>query len=93
MTFSLLNNLLHNFYRGVMMPKINSITSFFYSAAIVISAYAMIPHFGIYGVFYAYNVAWVTEFIACLSIYLSRKWKSKAYKDAEQKAQLKKAAI
>ena len=93
MTFSLLNNLLHNFYRGVMMPKINSITSFFYSAAIVISAYIMIPHFGIYGVFYAYNVAWVTEFIACLSIYFSGKWKGKTYKEAEQKAQLQETAI
>lgn len=93
MTFSLLNNLLHNFYRGVMMPKVNSITSFFYSAAIVISAYTMIPHFGIYGVFYSYNVAWVTEFIACLSIYLSGKWKGKAYKEAEQKAQLKEATV
>lgn len=93
MTFSLLNNLLHNFYRGVMMPKINSITSFLYSAAIVISAYTMIPHFGIYGVFYAYNVAWVAEFIACLSIYFSGKWKGKTYKEAEQKAQLQETAI
>ncbi len=91
-TFSLFNNLLHNLYRGVMMPKINSITSFLYSAAIVISSYTMIPHFGIYGVFYSYNVAWVTEFIACLSIYLSGKWKGKTYKEAEQKTQLKEAA-
>ena len=90
MILLLLNNLFHNFFRGVMMPKLNTISSITYSTAYAVSMLLFIARFGVYGTFYGFITAWSVEFITCLIIYLSKKWKNKAYREAEQRLLLAK---
>lgn len=78
------NNMFHNFYKGVLMPKIALYTTLLYSVVRVISTYALVPFFKMDGIFFGFMISWATEMIACIVIYLSNKWKPDWYKALER---------
>ena len=81
----IINNLFHNFYRGVMMPKIAMITTLAYSLVRVITTYALVFSLGMMGVFLGFIIPWFVECVLSIVIYLSGKWKNEAYRRNEQK--------
>ena len=44
----------------------------------------LIPVIGVYGAFIGYSAGWTADFLVLLLIYLSKKWKTKDYLDAER---------
>ena len=78
----IINNLFHNFYRGVMMPQIATLTTAIYSVIRIIVTYALVWKLGMMGVFLGFIIPWAVESALSVLIYLSGKWKNAAYKDA-----------
>ena len=79
-----INNLFHNFFRGVLMPKIGLFTTFVYSAVRIIATYSLVPFFHMNGVFFGLIISWVAEMLVCLYIYYGNKWKSEWYLNLER---------
>ena len=79
-----INNMFHNFYRGVLMPKIALYTTLVYSVVRVVSTYALVPFFKMDGIFFGFIIPWFVEMVVCIVIYLSNKWKNDWYKALER---------
>ena len=77
--FQIVNNWLHNFYRGVMVPKITTLTTLFYSIVRVAVTYALVPVYGMDGIFFGFIISWIAEAVLGTVILISRKWKSTEY--------------
>lgn len=73
----IVNNMFHNFYRGVMKPTITLITTVVYSVVRIGATFALVGRFEMDGVYFGFIIAWVVELILSLSVYFSGKWKSK----------------
>lgn len=73
----IVNNMFHNFYRGVMKPTITLITTVVYSVIRIGVTFALVGRFEMDGVYFGFIIAWVTELILSLVIYFSGRWKSK----------------
>lgn len=80
----IVNNMFHNFYRGVLVPKIALYTTLVYSVVRVIVTYALVPFFKMDGVFYGFIIPWVVEMTVCIAIYVSNSWKPDWYKALER---------
>ena len=80
--FVVFNNLFHNFFRGVQKPQFTLLTTVIYSITRIAATCALIPRLAMTGVFYGFVLAWGVEFIVCMVLYLSKKWKSDEYLDA-----------
>ena len=81
----IINNLFHNFYRGVMMPKIATVTTLVYTVARIITTYAFVFSFGMMGIFLGFIIPWTAECVLSVVIYVSGRWKNEAYRRNEQK--------
>ncbi len=82
--FPIVNNLFHNFFRGVMMAHIALITSISYSIVRIVATYILAPEYKMNGVFAALIIAWIFETLISIIIYVSNKWKTKAYLSMEE---------
>ncbi len=80
------NNLFHNFYRGVMMPKLATITTAVYTVLRIAITYAIVWRFGMLGVFIGFVIPWSVECLLSVIFYLKGNWKSELYRTAEKKA-------
>lgn len=74
--FQVFNNMFHNFFRGVMVPKIALYTTAFYTVVRVISTTWLVPIWQMDGVFAGFIIAWVLECTMSAIIFISKKWKS-----------------
>ena len=81
----IINNLFHNFYRGVMMPKIATATTLVYTVARIITTYALVFALGMMGIFLGFIIPWTAECVLSVVIYVSGRWKNEAYRRNEQK--------
>lgn len=81
---AVITNCYHNFYRGVMKPIFATVTTAVYTVARIIFSIALLPSLEMDGVFLGFILAWATEFIVCVIIHLSKKWKTAKYKEMEQ---------
>lgn len=77
--FQILNNMLHNFFKGVMVPKIAFYTTAFYTLVRIVSTKWLVPAWEMDGVYAGFIIAWVLECLLSIIIYVSKKWKSKEY--------------
>lgn len=84
LVFAIMNNIFHNFYRGVMSPKLATITTAIYTITRIATTYSMVGAFKMNGVFYSFAISWGVELVSCLIIFLSNKWKTKDYKQMEK---------
>jgi len=75
--FQILNNMFHNFFRGVMAANIAAITTTFYTVVRIVSTYLLVPVWKMDGVYAGFIIAWVLEVILCSAIFFSGKWKSR----------------
>lgn len=82
--FAILNNCYHNFYRGLLKPNFSTFTTAIYTVARIIFTLLLIPSFQLDGAFYGFILSWMTEFIVCVIIHMSNKWKSPKYIEMEQ---------
>lgn len=81
--FQILNNMFHNFFRGVMAANIAAITTTFYTVVRIVSTYLLVPVWKMDGVYAGFIIAWVLEVILCSAIFFSGKWKSREIKELE----------
>ncbi len=81
----LVNNLFHNFYRGVMMPKLATASTAVYTVCRIAVTYAFVWKFGMLGVFLGFVVPWVTECALSVFFYIKGYWKSDCYKKAVER--------
>ena len=79
--FQILNNMFHNFFRGVMAANIAAITTTFYTVVRIVSTYLLVPVWKMDGVYAGFIIAWVLEVILCSAIFFSGKWKSREIKE------------
>lgn len=79
--FQILNNMFHNFFRGVMAANIAAITTTFYTVVRIVSTYLLVPVWKMDGVYAGFIIAWVLEVILCAAIFFSGKWKSREIKE------------
>jgi Na+-driven multidrug efflux pump len=79
-----LSNMFHNFFRGVLRPGFNIVGGLALGVARAVLTIALVPVIGVYGAFIGYSAGWTADFLAMWIIYLSKKWRTKEYKDAER---------
>lgn len=75
--FAVANNYFHNFFRGVLKPTYALISTATYTVTRIISTYLLYQNFKMDGVYFGFNIAWLTEFIICIVFFISKKWKNK----------------
>ena len=74
--FNVLNNAFHAIFRGSGSGRYLVYSTLVYAVARVAYSYVLFARFGIYGIFVAVPLAWVTEAIFGSVIYFSGKWKN-----------------
>ncbi len=80
----ILNNLYHNFFRGVLRPTIAMITTSIYSVTRITLSYVLTPSLAMDGIFLGFILSWATEVIVCTIIFISSVWKTPKFKEMEQ---------
>ena len=81
----IINNLFHNFYRGVMKPGIATLTTAVYTVFRIATTYALVWELGMLGVFLGFVIPWLIEAVLSIALYFSGRWKNEAYRRNEQK--------
>ena len=81
----IINNLFHNFYRGVMKPGIATLTTAVYTVFRIATTYALVWNLGMLGVFLGFVIPWLIEAVLSIALYFSGRWKNEAYRRNEQK--------
>lgn len=77
------SNMLHNVFRGVLRPGFNIAGGIALGVARAVLTIGLVPVIGVYGVFVGYSASWMADFLVMLGIYLSKKWKTKEYRELE----------
>ena len=90
---AVITNCYHNFFRGVLKPIFATITTGVYTISRIIFSLALLPSLEMDGVFLGFILSWATEFMVCVIIYLSKKWKSPKYKEMEQALKIENKAV
>ena len=80
----ILNNFYHNFYKGLMVPHFATITTAVYTVSRIAFTYLLTPTMLMNGVYLAFIISWIIEFVICTVIYLSKKWKTPKFKEMEK---------
>ena len=75
-----MNNLFHNFFRGVMRPELAMATTAVYTVVRIATTYALAWKLGMLGVFLGFVVPWFVECVLSIVIYFSGRWKKKTLK-------------
>ncbi len=89
LTFNLFNNVFHGIFRATGSGKMMVISTLVYTVALVIYCFTFyyvltgIPK--IYSIYLGFACAWITEALFATIIFLSGKWKTKEYKELEEK--------
>jgi Na+-driven multidrug efflux pump len=86
--FAIVTNCYHNFFRGVMKPMISTTTTTVYTVLRIIFTIILLPTLEMDGVYLGYILSWIIEFILCLIIHISKKWKTPKYKEMEKALRL-----
>ncbi len=75
--FNVINNLFHNFFRGV--KAVNAVFGFTAvgSAARIVATLLLAPHFGMTGVYLGWAFSWIFEAVLITAAYFSGFWKKK----------------
>ena len=73
----------HNFFRGVLRPGFNIAGGLALGVTRAVLTITLIPVIGVYAAFIGYSAGWTADFLMMLGIYLSQKWQTKEYKEAE----------
>ncbi len=79
-----LNSAFHNFFRGVLRPGLNIAGGIAAGVTRGVLTITLIPVIGVYGAFIGYSASWTADLLVMWIIYLSKKWKTKEYKEAER---------
>lgn len=80
---AIVNTLLHSFFRGVMAPKLNFISTAVFSAIRVGVTLLLTPTMGVNGVFFGFISAWCAEFVLVMALYVTGAWKGKLYREMQ----------
>lgn len=80
----IVNNLFHNFYRGVMMPRLATVSTAVYTVMRIAVTYAFVWKLGMLGIFLGFVIPWVTECALSVFFYTKGFWKNSIYKKAER---------
>ena len=62
-------------------------SSAFGAAVRVIASFALVPFYGIHGVYAGWAISWIIEAIFAIIIYFSEKWQPAAMREALKKGQ------
>ncbi|MBE5733624.1 MAG: hypothetical protein E7347_01080 [Clostridiales bacterium] len=81
---TIVTNFFHRFFRGIMVPNLALFSTVIYSIARIIFTYLLVPIYFMDGVYWGFILAWACEFIVCIIIYITKKWKSKQYLEIEK---------
>ncbi len=84
--FNLINNLFHAILKGLKSTRLLLLSSFIGCVTYVCAGYALEPLWGLYGIYSALALSWITEAIFAIIIYISGKWQTPAMRQALQKA-------
>lgn len=79
--FNVVNNLMHAVFRSAGAGRYLVTGTMVYAIGRIVYSYALFPKIGMYGVYTAMALAWITEAIYGLAVYFSGKWKNKALED------------
>ncbi len=76
--FAILNNVMHNAFRGLLVPKFALFTTSIFMIAQVVSVLLLAPKFQMDGVYFGNIISWAVESLACilLLVYILRKGKA-----------------
>lgn len=77
------SSMFHNFFRGVLRPGFNIAGGLALGIVRAVLTITLIPVVGVYGAFIGYSAGWTADFLAMWLIYLSKKWRTKEYREAE----------
>ena len=80
--FNTLNNIFHALFKGIKATRLLVFSSTFGSIVRISSSFALVPFFGIHGVYAGWAISWVAEAIFCIIIYRSGKWQTKEMQSA-----------
>lgn len=72
--FQIINNLFHNFYRGVMRPGLAMTTTVVYTLLRIAVTYALVGSLGMLGVFLGFIIPWGAECVLSVLLYLTGRW-------------------
>ena len=73
----ILNNQFHNFFRGVLVPLLATISTICYSFGRIVFSFTLSPIMGMDGIFLAFILSWATESIICFIMLISKKWRKR----------------
>ena len=82
--FNSANNLFHAVFKSSGAGFQLVVSTVIYSASRIIFSYLLCEKFGMYGIYAAVVLSWVTEAIYGFIIYVSGRWKSEDYKKGER---------
>ncbi|MBQ6998360.1 MAG: MATE family efflux transporter [Clostridia bacterium] len=83
--FNVINNTAHAIFRSAGAGKFLVVSTVIYAVSRVIYSYALFGRYEMYGIYAAVVLSWITEAIFGIAVYVSGKWKSKEYKEAEKR--------
>lgn len=80
--FNLVNNLFHAILKGLKSTRLLMLSSFIGCITYVVAGYTFEPFWGLYGIYAALALSWITEAIFAAIIYLSGRWQTPAMRKA-----------
>lgn len=84
--FNLINNLFHAILKGLKSTRLLMLSSLIGSVTYIGTGYIFDPLWGLYGIYAALALSWVTEAIFAICIYYSGKWQTPAMRKALEQA-------
>lgn len=79
-----LDNLFHNFYRGVLKIPVIVVSTAINTVVRIGLAYLLAPKLGMNGIYTALVISWGAEALYLAGLYLSGRWKTEEFRRAEQ---------
>lgn len=80
--FNVINNLFHAILKGLKATGLLMLSSFVGCVTYAVAGYALDPLWGLYGIYAAMALSWITEAIFAIIIYTTGKWQTPAMKQA-----------
>lgn len=78
--FNVVNNLMHAVFRSSGAGRFLVTATVIYAVSRIVYSYALFPKAGMYSVYIAMALAWITEAVFGMAVYFSGKWKYKEIK-------------
>lgn len=82
--FNLVNNLFHALLKGLKSTRLLMLSSLVGCITYVAAGYALEALWGLYGIYAAMALSWITEAIFAIGVYFSGKWQPPAMRQALQ---------